>query len=102
MKKIKFQNTDEFERVFKKRDLEITDVIYESIEEASNSKKKTANLFEISFEDVDLTYDITLPNSQWETALQSCLDIYTELSESDKAIDTYLLKKRVSKQVNKK
>lgn len=102
MKKIKFQNTDEFERVFKKRDLEITDSIYESIEEASNSKKKTANLFEISFEDVDITYDITLPNSQWETALQACLDIYTELSESDKAIDTYLLKKRVSKQINKK
>lgn len=101
MKKIKFKNTDEFERVFKEQDQEITDSIYESIEEASQLKKRTANLFEISFDDVELTYDISLPISQWETALQSCLDIYTKLHDSDRAIDTYLLKKKVNEQLNK-
>ena len=101
MRKIKFTNTDEFERVFKKQDQDITDSIYESIQEAHQANKRTANLFEISFEDVDLIYDISLPISQWETALQSCLDIYTKLNESDKAIDTYLLKKTVNEQLNK-
>jgi len=101
MRKIKFKNTDEFERVFKQQDQEITDSIYESIEEASQLKKRTANLFEISFENVEVVYNISLPLSQWETALQTCLDLYTNSNEPDKAIDTYLLMKRVNKQLNK-
>ena len=34
MKKMKFENTDEFERVFKKYDKEITDAIVDGIKEA--------------------------------------------------------------------
>ena len=49
MKKMKFDNTDEFERVFKTHDKEITDAIFEGIEEAYKFHKKSAYLFEISF-----------------------------------------------------
>lgn len=90
-----FENTDEFERVFKKKDKEITDAIAKGIQEALSGKKKTAQLFDISFENVDISYQITLPKSQWNKALQSCLEHYTEIGESDKAIDVYLLKKQL-------
>ena len=39
MKKLKFNNTDEFERVFKTHDREITDAIVEGIEEAYQFQK---------------------------------------------------------------
>jgi hypothetical protein len=90
-----FQNTDEFERVFKKKDKEVTDAIAKGIQKALTSKKNTALLFEITFEKVDMSYLISLPKKQWNTALQSCLEHYTDLGESDKAIDVYLLKKQI-------
>jgi len=90
-----FENTEEFERVFKKKDNQVTDAIVKGIELAISNKKKTALLFEITFEKVDISYQITLPKTQWNIALQSCLDYYTEIGESDKAIDVYLLKKQI-------
>ena len=95
MKKLHFENTSEFETLFKSKEQEITDAIVEGIQEAVNYAKKTAYLFEVTFEQVHLSYEISLPSSQWEKALDSCLKHYEELNESDKAIDTYLLKKQV-------
>ena len=97
MKKLHFQNTSEFERVFKTKDKIITDSIVSAINEAYQFQKKTANLFQVSFEDVEIAYDIDLPSTQWEIALESCLEHYREKGESDLAIDTYLLQKEVRK-----
>ena len=97
MKKMQFENTDEFERVFKNTDKEITDAIYEAIEEAYKFQKKTANLFEVSFNDVDLVYDISLPSNQWELALESCMSHYRDIGETDLSIDVYLLQKEIRK-----
>lgn len=97
MKKMQFENTDEFERVFKNTDKEITDAIYQGIIEAYNSKKKSANLFEISFKDAELVYEITLPSNQWELALESCMDHYRNIDETNSSIDVYLLQKEVRK-----
>ena len=97
MIKMKFENTDEFERVFKTRDKEITDAIVEGIQESYNLKVKSAKLFEISFQDADLVYEISLPSSQWELALESCMDHYRDVGESNGAIDVYLLQKEVRK-----
>ena len=97
MKKLHFQNTEEFERLFKSKDITITDAIAEAINEAYKFQKKTAELFNISFEDVEIAYDITLPSTQWEIALETCLEFYREQEEPDKAIDTYLLQKEVRK-----
>jgi hypothetical protein len=95
--KLHFKNTDEFEKVFKVKDESITDAIVEGVQEAVSFQKKTAQLFEISFEEVDIAYEISLPSSQWEIALENCLNHYREIEESDKAIDTYLLQKEVRK-----
>jgi len=97
MKKMQFENTDEFERVFKNTDKEITDAIYQGIVEAYNNNKKSANLFEISFKDAELVYEITLPSNQWELALESCMDHYRNINETDSSIDVYLLQKEVRK-----
>jgi hypothetical protein len=97
MKKLHFENTDEFERVFKATDEEVTDTMVEGIQEAFTYQKKSAELFEITFEDADLVYEITLPSTQWELALETCLNHYRDLELSDKAIDTYLLQKDIRK-----
>ena len=97
MKKLHFENTDEFERVFKATDEEVTDAMVEGIQEAFTYQKKSAELFEITFEDADLVYEITLPSTQWELALETCLNHYRDLELSDKAIDTYLLQNDIRK-----
>ena len=97
MRKLHFENTDEFERVFKATDEEVTDAMVEGIQEAFTYLKKSAELFEITFEDADLVYEITLPSTQWELALETCLTHYRDLEASDKAIDTYLLQKDIRK-----
>ena len=95
MKKLHFENTDEFERVFKAKDEEVTDAMAEGINEAFSFQKKSAELFEITFQDIDIVYEITLPSTQWEIALETCLNHYRDLEQSDKAIDVYLLQKGI-------
>ena len=97
MTKLHFENTAEFEKLFKKKDREVTDAIAQGIYQAVKYQKKTAELFEITFGNAELAYEITLPSTQWEVALESCLDHYRELDESNKAIDVYLLQKEVRK-----
>lgn len=97
MKKLNFENTEEFERVFKAKDEAVTDAIVEAIFEAHSYQKRTANLFEVSFDDVELVYEINLPANQWELALETCLEQYRNSGEADKAIDTFLLQKEVRK-----
>lgn len=95
MVKLHFENTNEFEKLFRTKDESITDAIVEGIQDAISFHKKTANLFQISFENVDLVYEISLPSSQWDVALENCLEHYRNIEQSDKAIDTYLLQKDV-------
>ena len=79
MKKLHFENTDEFERVFKAKDEEVTDAMVEGIQEAFSFQKKSAQLFEITFKDADIVYDFSLPSTQWEIALETCLEHYREM-----------------------
>ena len=69
----------------------------EGIQEAFMFHKKSADLFEITFDDADLVFEISLPSTQWELALETCLNHYRDLEASDKAIDTYLLQKDIRK-----
>ncbi len=92
MVKLKFTNTEEFESLFRKKTAQVTDGIVKGIEYALSNRKKSADLFSISFEDVELTYEIALPQKEWTTALQSCLEFYhTKGDETDKCIDTWKL-----------
>ena len=91
MVKLHFNSTDEFEGLFKRKDLSVTKSIISGIEKAMQSGKKTALLFEISFEKAENMFEISLPQSQWVTALESCLKHLHALNLSDEQIDCWKL-----------
>ena len=91
MVKLHFNSPEEFTSLFKQHDLKVTNAIVAAVQEAVEERKKTALLFEITFEEHDNLYEISLPQSQWATALQSCLDRYHELQMADEQIDTWKL-----------
>ena len=95
MEKFEFKDMGEFTESFSERTPRMTLLIAKSISEAVKAKKKTANMFEVSIEGGDTSFEISLPKSQWETALGACLKYFEEWEMSDEAIDTYLLLKKV-------
>jgi hypothetical protein len=92
MKKIQFETPEEFDTLFRNKTEAVTDVIVECIQDAMMKRKKVADLFEVSFVNVENAYVISLNSVEWETALTSCLQHYHEnSSDPDKAIDTWKL-----------
>ena len=91
MVKLHFETTEEFEGLFKRKSKNVTDAITVGIEKAMQDGKKTAMLFEITFEQAETAFEISLPKSQWTTALESCLKHYEELELTDECIDTWKL-----------
>lgn len=91
MVKLHFTSTDEFEGLFKRKNLSVTRSIVQGIEEAMQGNKRTALLFEITFEDADTMYEISLPESQWTIALESCLEHLHAQNLADEAIDCWKL-----------
>jgi len=91
MVKLHFNTTDEFESLFKRKTLSVTRSIISGIEKAAQGRKKTAPLFEITFEDVDMMYEISLPQSQWQGALENCLEHLHAEDLADEQIDCWKL-----------
>ena len=91
MVKLHFNSPEEFNSIFKRQSIKVTNAIVLAIEKAMADGKRTAMLFEITFEEHDNLYEISLPSSQWATALQSCLDHYHQENMADEAIDTWKL-----------
>lgn len=91
MVKLHFQSTDEFEVLFKRQTIKVTNAIVQGVQKAMEDGKRTAPLFEITFEDVDNLYEISLPQSQWANALEKCLEHYHAEEMADEAIDTWKL-----------
>ena len=91
MVKLHFNTTDEFEGLFKRKTLSVTRSIIEGIEKAVQNRKKTALLFEITFEEVDMMYEISLPQSQWQPALENCLEHLHTQDLADEQIDCWKL-----------
>lgn len=91
MIQLNFQHPEEFKSLFETKSRKVTDAIVKGISEAMHTNTNTADLFEISFEDHDMVYEITLPKKQWSVALQSCLDFYHQVDATDECIDTWKL-----------
>lgn len=91
MVKLHLESPAEFETLFKRKTIKVTNAIVSGIQQAMQNGKRTAPLFEISFEEVDSFYEISLPQSQWSSALQACLDHYHREEMVDEAIDTWKL-----------
>jgi FKBP-type peptidyl-prolyl cis-trans isomerase (trigger factor) len=91
MAKLHFNSTEEFESIFKRKSLSVTRSIIQGIEEALQKNKRTALLFEITFDQVDTMYEISLPKSQWQTALESCLEHLHKENLANEEIDCWKL-----------
>ena len=91
MVKLHFNSPEEFESLFRSRDVRVTKAIVKSIEEAMQDGARSARMFEVSFENTDLSYDISLPQKQWVQALQNSLDFYHSENLIDEQIDTWKL-----------
>ena len=91
MVRLHFNTTEEFEELFKSKKRATTDAIVNGIELALANNKKTAPLFEITFQETQRAFEISLPQAEWANALESCLDHYHHLQEADDAIDTWKL-----------
>jgi len=89
--KLHFNSPEEFESLFRSRDVRVTKAIVQSIEEAMQDGARSARMFEVSFENTDLSYDISLPQKQWVQALQNSLDFYHSENLIDEQIDTWKL-----------
>tara|TARA_X000001316_G_C917961_1_gene32118 strand:+ start:217 stop:513 length:297 start_codon:yes stop_codon:yes gene_type:complete len=89
--KLHFTSTDEFEGLFKRKSISVTRSIVQGIEEAMQGNKRTALLFEITFEEADTMYEISLPQSQWVIALESCLEHLHAQNLADEEIDCWKL-----------
>jgi hypothetical protein len=86
-----FENLEEFTTLFREKNKEVSDAIRIGVEDAMMKRKKSAMLFQLTFGDADDAYEITLPETIWETALESCLNFYHENDHADEAIDTWKL-----------
>ena len=91
MIKLHFKTTDEFEVLFKRRTLAVTRGIVQGIETAMKNNKKSAPLFEISFENADNMFEISLPQREWVVALESCLEHLAAKELPDEQIDCWKL-----------
>lgn len=91
MVSLHFNTTEEFESLFKRKSLSVTRSIISGIEKAMLKNKKTAPLFQITFEAVDMMYEISLPQSQWVNALENCLEHLHSEELPDEQIDCWKL-----------
>tara|TARA_R110002126_G_scaffold12654_2_gene54843 strand:- start:206 stop:502 length:297 start_codon:yes stop_codon:yes gene_type:complete len=91
MIKLHFNTPDEFETLFKSRDIRVTNAIVQSIKEAMQKNKRTAKMFEVSFENTEFSYEINLPMKQWVMALKNSLDFYHKENLVNEQIDTWQL-----------
>ena len=91
MVKLHFTSTEEFEGLFKRKTLSVTRSIVQGIESAMQKNKRSALLFEITFDNVDMAYEISLPQSQWVVALESCLEHLAAQELPDEQIDCWKL-----------
>lgn len=89
MKKLHFNSAEDFQGAFEKKAKHLTDAIVQGIQDAIAAKRRTAHIFEISFDSSDVAFEISLPSSQWKNALEKCLEHYHELELVDEQIDTW-------------
>ncbi len=91
MVKLHFKSPEEFEKLFKSRDIRITNSIVKAIKNAMQKNARTAKLFELSFEGAEMAYEIALPQKEWLGALKTSLDLYHKENLVDEQIDTWEL-----------
>jgi len=90
-----FDSPTEYVNFVKTNKSEVTKAIVQGINLALDLELDNAVILELNFDRQKQAFEISLDKSQWETSLNACIDIFVENNESDNAIDTYLVKKKL-------
>lgn len=100
MEFFEFESMKEFDTLFDSKDTEsvekITTAIYTGIRSAIHNKEDEAELFSLSFKNLDDGLDVCLPRDQWDIALKNCQKNFHDMELFDTAIDVYNLRKELS------
>jgi len=89
--KLHFNTPEEFETLFKSKDVRVVNAIVAGIQQAMNNNNRTAKMFEVSFEGAEEAYEISLAQKQWQHALKNSLDYYHKHNLVNEQIDTWEL-----------
>jgi len=94
-----FKDREEFERLFTPNNGELVAQMSDTIREASEAKKNTAEIFLISFDNSDFSYEVTIAKKEWPVVLQQCLEYYHKNEMSDECIDVWQLLDKIKKEL---
>lgn len=101
MLKLSFDTIEDYSEYFSTetpdRKLELTRAVVENITKGLEKKRKTVLIFEVELREIGETYEVSLPSSEWPTAIRQCLKHYEDLEMVDDIIDTYLLLQKIEK-----
>lgn len=100
MTKLEFDSPEEFESFFFSPNAQVVQSIVEGISYALEKDRDEAVLFEISIEDDDGAYRVTLGKDQWKTAVESCIKKYEEVEMWDEVLDAYQLSKKLDEKAS--
>lgn len=93
-----FDTPAEYIDFVKSNKTEVVTSIVQGINIALELGLDNAVLMELNFDRHKQAFEISLDKSQWEASLDACIEIFMENNESDNAIDTYLVKKKLIEQ----
>lgn len=95
--RLEFESIREFKEYMEKNEAVFTDRIVASVEEGISKNKSSVELFTLALENSEDLISTSLVKSEWENALETSLKYYTEAGEADKAIDTWKILQKLSK-----
>lgn len=93
--RLNFESLIEFQKYLELNQEKNNTRIVQAIEDALENKSEIATIFEVEIESLEYLIEISLERGKWEEALETVLKQYTEKEDTDKAIDTWLLLKKV-------
>ena len=97
MMHLNFESLEQFEDLFSYTNRKVVDGVFSAINDSYLFSKKTAKIFNITFQDNEVGYEITLPQEQWCNALSVVLRYYEDNGTSDECIDTWKLIQNIEK-----
>lgn len=95
--RLEFESIKQFKDYMEDNQALFTDRVVSKIEEGILENKSSVELFELSLENSEYLVSTSLVKSEWQNALETSLKYYTEAEETDKAIDTWEILQKLSK-----
>lgn len=94
---LEFDSIVEFRTYMENNQALFTDKVVFKIQEGIHENKSSVELFTLALENSEDLISTSIVKSEWKNALENSLKYYTEAEEADKAIDTWEILQKLSK-----